>query len=445
MWIEVKKMQRLCLVEDDEIMRASLCQRFKLEQIACDYFDNARAALDSLAKRSYAALISDIRLPDLSGEELFSCLLESDKAPPPTVFITGYGTIDQAVNLLKLGASDYLTKPFDLDELLIKLRQIAPLLFETADDHGTELGVSRQMRQVKALLDRLAEHEVDILITGETGVGKEYAARYLATKIDRGRQRPFVALNCAALPEDLLETELFGHEKGAFTGATRSRKGVFEQAEGGVLFLDEIGETSPRMQAKLLRTIQERTVQRIGSEVTLPFNAHLVYATNRNLKEMVSKGEFREDLYFRVNVAHVHIPPLRERTEDITWLARQIVDRFTRKRGERRLLLPVTERYLAQQTWSGNLRELANAVERACILSAQEVIGPNEFDVGDESTASVHEQMHLKDAMERYERTLILETLELHEWRIAESAQSLGISRKCLWEKMRRYEIDVKK
>ena len=438
-------MQRLCLIEDDEIMRASLCQRFKLEQIACDCFDNAQEALDSLERRAYAALISDIRLPDLSGEELFGRLLQSDKTPPPTVFITGYGTIDQAVNLLKLGASDYLTKPFDLDELLIKLRQIAPLLFETTDDNGAELGVSRQMRQVKALLDRLAEHEVDILITGETGVGKEYAARYLATKTDQDRQRPFVALNCAALPEDLLETELFGHEKGAFTGATRSRKGVFEQAEGGVLFLDEIGETSPRMQAKLLRTIQERTVQRVGSEVTIPFSARLVYATNRNLKEMVSKGEFREDLYFRVNVAHVHIPPLRERKEDVIWLAHQIVDRFTRKRGERRLLLPLTERYLEQQTWSGNLRELANAVERACILSAQEVIGPNEFDVTHEQIPGIHEQMHLKDAIERYERTLILETLELHEWRISESAQSLGISRKCLWEKMRRYEIEVNK
>jgi len=438
-------MQRLCLVEDDEIMRASLCQRFKLEDIGCDCFDNATEALSSLERHSYAALISDIRLPDLNGEELFNRLIQSNIATPPTVFITGYGTINQAVNLLKLGASDYITKPFDIDELLSKLRQIAPLLFGAGEDNQTELGVSTQMRQVKSMLDRLAGHDVDVLITGETGVGKEYAARYLASRINPDARRPFIALNCAALPEDLLEAELFGHEKGAFTGALRMRRGVFEQADGGILFLDEIGETSPRMQAKLLRTIQERTVQRIGSEVTIPVNVRLIYATNRDLKEMVSNGDFREDLYFRVNVAHVHIPPLRERKEDIRWLAHQIVDRFNRKRGERRLLLPLTERYLEQQAWTGNLRELANAVERACILSAQEVIGPHEFSVHDNPASDACEQLHLKEAIERYERTLLRETLELHEWRIAESAQSLGISRKSLWEKMRRYEIVAKK
>jgi len=438
-------MQRLCLVEDDEIMRASLCQRFKLEDIVCDCFDNATAALLSLQQHAYAALISDIRLPDLSGEELFNQLLQSRKVPPPTVFITGYGTINQAVELLKLGASDYITKPFDIDELLSKLRQIAPLLFGDAETTSTELGVSRQMRQVKGMLDRLAEHDVDILITGETGVGKEYAARYLSNRIDPNGRQPFIALNCAALPEDLLEAELFGHEKGAFTGAMRERRGVFEQANGGILFLDEIGETSPRMQAKLLRTIQERTIQRIGSEVTVPVKVRLIYATNRDLKEMVSGGAFREDLYFRVNVAHVHIPPLRERKEDIRWLAHQIVDRFARKQGERRLLLPLTERYLEQQPWNGNLRELANAVEHACIMSAQEVIGPHEFTAREGEVVDVAEQIHLKEAMERYERTLLLETLELHEWRIAETAQSLAISRKSLWEKMRRYEIEAKK
>ena len=427
-------------------MRASLCQRFKLEEIACDCFDNALEALASLEAQSYAALISDIRMPDLSGEELYNRLLQSGSTPPPTVFITGYGTINQAVNLLKLGASDYVTKPFDIDELLSKLRQIAPLLFGTAESLDTELGVSPQMRQVKALLaGGEAGHDVDILITGETGVGKEYAARYLSSRIDPGGSRPFIALNCAALPEDLLETELFGHEKGAFTGATRTRRGVFEQADGGMLLLDEIGETSPRMQAKLLRAIQERTIQRIGSETTIPFDARLIYATNRDLKKMVSEGAFREDLYFRINMAHVHIPPLRERKMDIGWLAHQIVDRFTRKTGERRLLLPVTERYLEQQPWNGNLRELANAIERACILSAQEVIGPKEFDALVEQPPSMTGQVLLKDAIERYERTLLVETLQLHEWRIAESAKSLGISRKSLWEKMRRYDIEESK
>ncbi len=445
-------MQRLCLVEDDDIMRVSLCQRFKLEEVVCDCFDNAQEALNSLEKHSYGALISDIRMPELSGEEMYSRLLQSDKTPPPTIFITGYGTINQAVNLLKLGASDYITKPFDIDELLSKLRQIAPLLFGTPETHDTELGSSPQMREVKAILDRLVDHNVDVLITGETGVGKEYAARYLSSRIDPSGTHPFIALNCAALPEDLLEPELFGHEKGAFTGATRARRGVFEQADGGILFLDEIGETSPRMQAKLLRTIQERTVQRIGGEGTIPFAARLIYATNRDLEKMVSEGTFREDLYFRVNVAHVQIPPLRERKEDICWLAHQIVNRYTRKHGERRLLLPLTERYLEQHPWNGNLRELANVVERACILSGREILGPKEFGAFDEQSQGLNEQSPsrkeqapLKDAIERYERTLLVETLELHEWRIAESAKSLGISRKNLWEKMRRYGIEENK
>ncbi len=435
-------MQRLCLVEDDDIMRASLCQRFKIEHIPCDCFNNGTDALFSLTSNSYAALISDIRLPDLDGEELYGNLLHGDHSPPPTVFITGYGTVDQAVRLLKLGANDYITKPFDIDELLTKIRHLAPSLFGGLEEEGDELGVSSQMHKVKAVLNRFADHDVDVLITGETGVGKEYAARYLAKRIDKTGQKPFVALNCAALPKDLLEAELFGHEKGAFTGAARARRGVFEQANGGILFLDEVGETSSRMQAKLLRTIQERVVQRIGSEENIPVDVRLIYATNCDLKEMVSQGQFREDLYFRINVAHVYIPPLRERKEDIGWLAHKIVEQFSRKRGERRLLLPVTERYLEQQNWPGNLRELANAVERACILSPQEVLGPREF-AGVEETADIEEHLQLKDAMERYEKSLLYEALELHEWRIVETAQSLGISRKSLWEKMRRHGIEA--
>jgi len=243
------------------------------------------------------------------------------------------------------------------------------------------------------------------------------------------------------LPEDLLEAELFGHEKGAFTGAGRVRRGVFEQADGGVLFLDEVGETSPRMQAKLLRTIQERVVQRIGSEDVIPVDVRLVYATNRDLKLMVDQGQFREDLYFRINVAHVHIPPLRERKEDIRWLANSIAENYFHEHKKRRLILPLTERYLESLPWPGNLRELAHAVERACILSPQEVLGPREFGASETGPVVSRGNASLKDLMEEYEKNLLRETLEHHEWRIAETAESLGISRKNLWEKMKRYAI----
>ncbi|MCW8908430.1 MAG: sigma-54 dependent transcriptional regulator [Sedimenticola sp.] len=432
---------RLCLVEDDAIMRASLCQRFKIEDIGCDCFTHAEEALGALAERQYAALISDIRLPDMSGENLYIRLLDSERPPPPTIFITGFGTIDQAVRLLKLGARDYITKPFDLDDLLAKLREVSPSLFEDMQQGSAELGVSPAMRQIKNTLDRLAAHRVDLLITGESGVGKEYAARYFARRYNQGTDKPFIAINCAALPEDLLEAELFGHVKGAFTGATRSRRGMFEQASGGVLFLDEVGETSPRMQAKLLRTIQERVVQPIGSEEHIPVDVCLVYATNRDLKAMVDRGDFREDLFFRINVAHIHIPPLRERKEDILWLAHRIVEDYFNEHQARRLILPLTERFLETQPWPGNLRELANTVERACILSPQEVLGPREFGASGEEPLLSSDHVSLKEAMEHYEERLLRETLEHHEWRIAETAESLGISRKNLWEKMKRYEI----
>jgi len=432
---------RLCVVEDDDIMRISLCQRFTIERINCDCFNNAKEALDALLTRDYAGLVSDIRLPDMSGDKLFNTLLDAGKTPPPTIFITGYGTINQAVQLLRLGASDYITKPFDLDELLDKLREVSPLLFGDFEEVGTELGVSSAMRQVMLTLDRLAEHDVDLLITGESGVGKEYAARYFVNRSNKDKTKPFIALNCAALPEDLQEAELFGHEKGAFTGATQARRGVFEQAHGGILFLDEIGETSPRLQAKLLRCIQEKVVQRIGSEELLPVDLRIVYSTNRDLKEMVAKGAFREDLYFRINVAHVHIPPLRERKEDIHWLVHRVLDNYYQKYKQRRIILPLCERYLEKELWPGNLRELANAVERACILSPQEVLGPREFGAVEEGSETTNEQHELKESLAEFEKSLLQTTLEQHDWRIVETASCLGISRKSLWEKMKRYGI----
>ncbi len=431
---------QLCLVEDDDIMRMSLCQRFKLEGLSCDCYESALEALPEIKQKNYQLLISDINIPQMSGEELFKTLLDSGITPPPTIFITGYGTIDQAVELLKIGASDYISKPFDIDDLISKIKSISPALFDSEKAQEDDLGVSTQMKAVMEKLRLLAAHDVDVLITGESGVGKEYAARYLCTKA-QASDKPFIAVNCAALPEDLLEAELFGHEKGAFTGASKTRRGVFEQADGGVLFLDEIGETSARMQAKLLRCIQERVVQRIGSEVLIPVDFRLIYATNKNLVEMVNEGSFREDLFYRINVAHVHIPPLRERKSDIAWMVHKVVEQHCAKYQQRKIILPITERYLEKQYWPGNLRELKNSVERVCILSQQEVIGPNEFYTPEQMENEDACNLSLKESIEQYEENLLRETLEHHEWRINESAVSLGISRKSLWEKMRRYEI----
>lgn len=432
---------QLCLVEDDDIMRMSLCQRFDLEGIACECFKSAVDALPVLREQKFQLLISDINMPDMTGEELYKSLLDAEIIPPPTIFITGYGTVDQAVELLKIGVSDYISKPFDIDDLISKIKTISPGLFEYDQTGEDDLGVSPQMKKVMETITRLAEHDVDVLITGESGVGKEYAAKYLYQKA-KNEGQAFIAINCAALPEDLLEAELFGYEKGAFTGATQSRRGVFEQADGGVLFLDEVGEMTPRMQAKLLRCIQERVVQRIGSETLIPVNIRLVYATNKNLVDMVKEGTFREDLFYRINVAHVYIPPLRERQVDIRWMVRKIVEEHCLKYHRRKIILPITERYLEKQYWPGNIRELKNTVERVCILSHQEVLGPKEFYPPEEINEEQESTLSLKETLEQYEESFLRETLEHHDWKINESAKSLGISRKSLWEKMRRYEID---
>ena len=422
-------------------MRTSLCQRFTIEGVDCDCFTDAERALESIIESDYGLLISDIRLPGLSGEELYQRLLDSERAPPPTIFITGYGTIDQAVRLMHLGATDYITKPYDLDELLVKLERIAPAVFRKMRQDDTDLGVSAQMKQLSTTLQRLSGHRLDLLITGESGVGKEYAARYYSRQLGN-RGKPFIAVNCAALPEDLLEAELFGHEKGAFTGAAKTRRGLFEQADGGVLFLDEVGETSPKLQAKLLRCIQERAIQRIGGEDLIPVDICLIYATNRDLQKMVGEGGFREDLYYRINVAHVCVPPLRERPDDIIWLTRQVIDEFRRKHNQRKILLPITEKHLKSQPWPGNLRELANSVERTCILTSKEVLEPGAFgNLVAIEAEDVEDITNLKTVMENYEKHVLQETLEHHQWRIAETATSLEISRKNLWEKMKKHGI----
>ncbi|GAB4344441.1 MAG: sigma-54 dependent transcriptional regulator [Gammaproteobacteria bacterium] len=440
------RLPKLCLIEDDPVMGESLLHRFELEGIACDWLRDGASAREQLAMGSYAAVISDIRLPDASGEELFEELLHRGGEVPPTLFITGFGSIDQAVRLLQRGARDYITKPFDLDDLLAKLETLCPEVFGEVADSGGEpvLGISPAMREIETTLQRVARHNANVLITGESGVGKEFAAHFLHRQRSGNHEnQPFVAVNCAALTESLLEAELFGHEKGAFTGATRTHRGVFERADGGTLFLDEIGEMSPTMQAKLLRVIQERRLQRVGGETSIPVDVRLVCATNRDLQQMVNSGTFREDLFYRINVVHVHIPPLRERREDIVWFARLFTRQFAEQNSERKVLHQGTEQLLARRPWPGNLRELQHTIERACILTEEQVLNVEAIgfvsQVPDQEPKVVGED--LKTRMLRCECELIRDELEKHQWRIVETAESLGISRKSLWEKMRRHGL----
>ena len=435
---------RICLIEDDEIIGEALLERFEVEDLTCDWYRDGISAMRALTAKTYCVVISDINLPDISGEDLFTRIQDRGKAPP-FLFITGYGSIDQAVRLLKMGGEDYLTKPFDVSELIGKVQMLCPLPLR----HGPgphRLGVSASMQAIEAALLKLAASESTVLISGESGVGKEYAARFLHRSYETRKTLPFVGVNCGAIPESLLEAELFGHEKGAFTGAVREKRGLFEQAHGGTLFLDEIGDMPLPMQVKLLRAIQERNIRRIGSEKIIEFDIHLVCATHRDLEQMVQAGSFREDLYYRINVVNIPIPPLRERKEDILWHANSFLEEFGHRKDKRdRTFHSRAEQAMLSYPWPGNIRELRNAVERACVLSPSPVIMP-EFLIGEawrEQLAGLSDLggETLAQYIRQCERDYIAQALRENDNRINDTAGALGISRKTLWDKMRKLQI----
>jgi len=434
---------RICLIEDDEIMGEAVSDRFALEGFDCIWFKTGEAARQSLQKDRYSVVISDIKLPDIDGEQLFEELRAAGTELPPYIFMTGYGAIDRAVRLLKLGAQDYLTKPVDIRALIDMVHNIfAKATRGTKHASGAPgLGLSSAMRHIESVLPKLAHDNITVLITGESGVGKEVVARALHSLRDPDWRLPFITVNCAAITDTLLEAEMFGYVKGAYTGAVRDKKGYFEQANGGTLFLDEIGEMPLSMQVKLLRVIQERKVTRVGSEALIPIEINLVCATNKVLKTMVEAGEFREDLYYRINVLELQIPPLRERREDILWLASQMLDAEAAQHGShRRELSPEAEQALLANPWKGNIRELKSCLERACILSSQAVLTPDVL-FGQGGEAKPEATTSLTDYLGSYERHYIEQTLKGKEGRIADSAAALGISRKTLWEKMKKLGI----
>ncbi len=434
----------ICLIEDDEIIGEALTDRFDVEGIACDWYREGSSAIGALERSKYCLVVSDINLPDMDGESLFKSLLKRNLVLPPFLFITGYGSVDQAVRLLKMGAQDYLTKPFEVTELISKLCDLCPQLCGI-DQAQPRLGVSNTMRALETVLVKLAASDSTVLITGESGVGKEYVARALhdASESVEGRSEPFVAVNCSAIPEQLLEAELFGFEKGAFTDAVRDKRGLFEQANGGTLFLDEIGDMPLSMQVKILRAIQERSIQRVGSERTIGIDIRLIVATHQDLRKMVQAGDFRQDLYYRINVVHIEIPPLRERREDIAWYTQMFLEEYRKKKDGRRFTLhPNAEQASLSYPWPGNIRELHNSLERACVLSPSPTISVdylfddawhanmlNLGDVPDDTLAAYIEQC---------EKAYIQRVLAVNNGRIADTAGALGISRKTLWDKMRR-------
>lgn len=427
------------LVEDDQIMGESLVQRLALEGVTVKWWQRGRDAVREIPNSRLEAIVCDIRLPDLNGENVFREAARSSSVPP-FLFITGHGDIDQAVRLMRSGAVDYLTKPFEIDDFLVRIGE----LMGPREASGTHvLGLSPKMKELEHLLTRVAKVNSTVLISGETGSGKEVAARYLHA-VSGTDNRPFIAVNCAAIPGDLLESELLGHEKGAFTGASQRHLGYAERAGEGVLFLDEIGELRSELQAKLLRLIEDKSFYRVGGEQPVPFKGRLIVATNADLPKLVQAGRFREDLYYRINVVSAKIPPLRVRQQDIPWLMeRFFAESASRTKTSLKGISSLAEEAALSYDWPGNVRELRNRMERAVALGLGQWVMPGDmFPEQSDGTASALEMGTLEDVRQSAEKRHILRALAATSGEVGAASKLLGIGRTTLWEKMRRLRLN---
>jgi DNA-binding NtrC family response regulator len=443
---------RILIVDDDAGQRSLLNAFLKSQGFETVPVSSGERALDALRQQSFAMMISDVRMPGISGLETLR-RARREHAVLPVLLVTAYSDIRDAVGAMRDGAVNYLSKPIDLDELLANVRQAtglsrtAPVKF-SADKQLPPTVVSRSplMQAVFRDASLVAASESRVMLTGESGVGKEVLADVIHAWSGRAAG-PLVKVNCAAIPETLLESELFGHERGAFTGATAQRIGRFEQAARGTIFLDEIGEMSPKLQAKLLRVTQDGRFQRLGANAEIHTDARILAASNRNLEEEVKAGRFREDLYYRLNVVELSVPPLRERPEDILPLANHFIAEFSK--GKARFSSAVNE-CLERYAWPGNVRELRNAMERASLLSRGELILPdhlpNKIRAVPESVAM---SVPAGAQLEEVERQTILQALHKHAFSRTETAKALGISRRALIYKLQRYreqgcEVDAR-
>ncbi len=423
--------------------------------------DDGKKAVECVKERPYDLILLDIRMAEMDGIAAMKQIKAYNPAIP-ILIMTAYSSVDTAVEALKFGAYDYLTKPLDFEELKLTMeRALEHSRLKVENQHLKDrLSADYELRNIigrsepmQSLVDKLAmvaPSEATVLITGESGTGKELVAKSIHHNSPR-KEKPLIIVNCAALAESLLESELFGHEKGAFTGADKQREGRFMQAHGGTIFLDEIAETSAAMQAKLLRVIQEREFQRVGGEETLHVDVRIVAATNKDLKQAVEEGTFREDLYYRLNVVTLDVPPLSERTDDIPLLVQHFVDRFARKnRKPVKGLSPLAMDMLLKYRWPGNVRELENVIEHAVILLIGEFITEKALpstvvEAYADRNNWVEPQQQPVQAnrpLEEIEKEAILATLDACGGNKSEAARKLGIHRKTLHNKLKEYGVE---
>jgi DNA-binding NtrC family response regulator len=459
--------EKIIVLEDDPLVRRALEQQLRNRRYDVAGAATIAAAQEYLAKDNFDLIFCDVRLPDGDGTE-FLRQIQTRPLKPLVVMMTGFGSVESAVTCIKDGAFDYMLKPFSgeqIDVALKKAEEITQLIkvnrFLTRDENEESshelLGRSPAMEQVRQLIRKVARTQATVLIQGESGTGKELVARAIYRESPRAGA-PFIRVNCAAVPENLIESEFFGHEKGAFTGALNKREGRFELAHGGTILLDEISEISPQVQAKLLRVLQERELERVGGSRTIKVDVRVLATTNRDLDQSVEKKEFRQDLYFRLNVVPVFVPPLRERREDIVFLADQFVQRFGRKHGVKISgIAPECRAALVTHSWPGNVRELQNVIERAVILCADgEQIETEHLGIGGITPAApshpisptnpaVTPMTPAPDAdaltLGDLEKQHILATLEKCGGNRTHAARKLGISIRTLRNKLSEYGL----
>ena len=419
---------------------------------------NPLEALEIINNVDLDLVITDMKMPKMDGI-IFLEKVKEKKPELPVIMMTAYGTIEKAVEAMKKGAFDYITKPFENEELKLNIRKAINMYrllkenrrltcaLHSKYQFGNIIGKSKKMQFIFEMIKKVAATKTTVLITGESGTGKELAAKAIHYNSPR-RDRPFVSVNCGALADTLLESELFGHEKGSFTGAISMRKGRFELADGGTLFLDEVNNMSPALQVKLLRALQEREFERVGGTKTIKVDVRIIAASNRDLKESIKMGTFREDLYYRLNVVHIHLPPLRERKDDIPLLVAHFLKKYTSEIGKGEIKVSEEAfRRIYEYPWPGNIRELENAIERAVVLCEHGIIKPYHlpealqeknpyFDLKDLSS-----DIKLPQVLENIEAELIRQALVKTNYVQAKAAKLLGITKSLLQYKIKKYNL----
>ena len=447
---------KILVVDDEEIIRDSISYILESEGYEVDKAENGKIAYDKIKEKHFDLVITDIEMPAMKGTEL----LEKIKTLDPqtaVIIITAFGSLDTAITALRNGASDYILKPVEFDELLIKVKR----LFEIKDlltenkvlreeinrkyDFDNIVGKSPAIKKVFDMIQAVAETDSTVLISGNSGTGKELVARAIHYRSKR-KNKPFIAVNCGAISENLIESELFGHKKGAFTGAISDKEGFIKAADGGTLFLDEISEMPPQLQVKLLRAIQEKEYTPVGTTQALPVNVRFVATTNRNLEEEVKAGRFREDLYYRLNVVEIHLPSLKEREEDIPLLADHFLNKYRKELNKNiKGIDNDAMRALLAHEWRGEVRELENVIERAVIFCKGEYISVDDLPptfVPDRASLTTNFSGSLEDSVRKFERDFIMRVLEGNNFNKEKTADILKVGLSTLYRKLK--ELDIK-